>query len=331
MSSTSLLITDIKNKLIASWSITYIVLGTVGNLLNIVLFAKRNVWKLSPCIPFLLAASVANLIDIYSYVVLRALMGFRISPSTYSSVVCKLQLYVHYTAFGLSSWYMVACCFDRYFSSSPNAVMRSYSNMRVTGRIILIMTTIIPLLYSQTLYCFDANQVNKASSCFPQNDVCQVVDIIYYFLGHALGPPILMFISSVGTFIHIRQGRRITHEPTTRAVTTEALSSITTIRANARRDDRSILIMVTIQVTVYITCSIPLLAMKIYSIITTPIVKSPVQISIENLCQNISILFSLVDKAFSFYIYTLASKYYRTEMIKLFTRCWAQRGVALRN
>lgn len=320
MSSTSLLITDIRNKLISSWSITYIGLGTVGNLLNIVLFAKRNVWKLSPCIPFLLAASVANLIDIYTYVVLRALMGFRISPSTYSSVVCKLQLYVHNTAFGLSSWYMVACCVDRYFSSSHNAVMRSYSNMRITGRIIFVMTAMIPLLYSQTLYCFEANQFGKSAPCSPQSDVCHIVDVIFYLVGHAIGPPVLMFISSVATFIQIHRGRRITHEP-----------SVTTGRGSTKRDDQSVLVMVTIQVLIYITCSIPLLAMKIYSLSTTSIVKSPVQISIENLCLNIAILFSLVDKVFSFYIYTLASKYYRTELIKLVTQCWAQCGVARRN
>ncbi len=55
--------------------------------------------------------------------------------------------------------------------------------------------------------------------------------------------------------------------------------------------------------------------------------KSAVQISIENLVNHISILLSLVDKIFSFYIYTLASKYYRTELIKQMTRCWPQQRV----
>lgn len=263
---------------------------------------------------------------------LRVLSGFQLSPSGRSSTVCKLQLYVHNIAFSLSSWCMVACCADRYFSSSRNAAIRRYSNMRVTRRTIFIITLTIFLIYSQTLYCFDANQVNKPAPCFPQNDICNAVDIILYFLTQAIGPPIFMLIFGIGTFIHIRQGRQVAQEATNGDVRTEPISFVaTTTRTNAKRDNRSVLIMVATQVIVYIIFSIPHLIVKIYLIIPTSTVKSPVQIAIENLCLNLSILSSVVDKIFAFYIYTLASKYYRTELMKLVTRCWTQQRIAPRN
>lgn len=328
MSSTALLITDIRIKLVSSIGFVFLLLGSVGNVLNIFLFTKRGFWELSPGIPYLLAACIANIIDIYTYVLLRVLGGFNISPSSYVSIVCKLQMVVHYTAFGLSSWFMVACCANRFFSSSRNVTIRSYSNMRMTGRVMLVTAIIIPLIYMQVLYCFEANQTTKPAPCFPQNDICNAFDIIFYFVFQAIGLPVLMFIFGIGIFIHLRQGRQVAQGLKNRKVGEGPITFTTTTTKSAKRNDRSVLAMIAIQATVYIICSAPLLAIKVYSIMPISTDKSAVQISVENLIHQISILFSLVDKIFSFYIYTLASKYYRTELVKLVTRCWSQNRVA---
>ena len=42
--------------------------------------------------------------------------------------------------------------------------------------------------------------------------------------------------------------------------------------------------------------------------------------SIESFLLNVSLWFSIVDKIFSFYIYTLSSKYFRHELVKLFKK-----------
>ena len=79
MAATLLLINDIKNKLVSSAGITFIILGTVGNVLNIILFKRRTLWTLSPGIPYLLAASFAIIVTIYPFVILRTLTGFTTS------------------------------------------------------------------------------------------------------------------------------------------------------------------------------------------------------------------------------------------------------------
>jgi len=330
MSSTALLIISIRNDLLSSVGITFIILGTVGNLLNIILFKKRALWTLSPCIPFLLAASIANMIGIYSVVMLRMLIGFKITPTFYSSVACKLQLYLYYTTFCISSWLMVACCVDRFFSSSRSAMIRNYSNMRMTSRIIGAIVIIILLVDSQALYCYEANQFSKLAPCFPKNDVCNALDIILYFIFQATGPPVFMLIFGIGTFIHIRQGRKIRQQSTnTGEIGTRKISSIT--KRNTRRNGQEILYMLTIQITLYLIFTMPFFAIKIYSIIPFSTNRSDVQSSVLSLLLNIATLFSFTDKIFSFYIYTLSSKYYRQELIKLFTRCWPQRRIAPQN
>jgi hypothetical protein len=66
----------------------------------------------------------------------------------------------------------------------------------------LAITIIILLVDSQLLYCFEANQFNQPSSCY-------AIGIIYYFIFQAIGPPVLMLLFAIGTFIHIRQGQQV--------------------------------------------------------------------------------------------------------------------------
>jgi hypothetical protein len=325
MSYTSMLITAIRNKSLSSLYIMFMVAGTVGNVLNIILFKQRHLRTLSPGITFLLAASVANLVDIYTFILSQIFSKFNIAPALYSSSYCKLQIYLYYTSFCLSSWYMVGCCADRFFASSQSAVVRRYSSIRTTHRIVLAITITLLLVYSPILYCYDANQIQKPSPCYPQNRVCEMIDLTFYFIFQSIGPPVCILILGIGTFMHIRQGRHV-RQNITNTVTVSVIPVTSTNTRNIKKDKRSILYMLIAQVILYIVCSLPLLAFKIYSNIPLSIIKSDVRLSVENIIQNVGIWFSFVDKIFSFYIYTLSSHYFRGELIKLVPqRCRPQR------
>jgi hypothetical protein len=245
----------------------------MGNVLNIILFKQRHLRTLSPSITFLLAASVVNLVDIYSFILLRTLIGFKITPAFYSSVLCKLQIYLYYTSFCLSSWYMVECCADRFFTSSRSAVVRRYSSIRTTHRIVLAITITLLLVYSSILYCYNANQFQAPAPCYPQNGVCEIIDLTFYFIFQSIGPPACILILGMGTFIHIRQGRRV-RQNTTSMVTASVIPVTSTNTRNIKKDKRSILSMLIAQVILYIICSLPFLAFKIYSNIPLSIIKS---------------------------------------------------------
>lgn len=139
--------------------------------------------------------------------------------------------------------------------------------------------------------------------------------MIYYFLVQTVGPPVLMVIFGIDTFIHIRQRRQIFSTSSTSTINTENTE---------RNGDKYILHMLTRQVAIYLTCSIPLLSTKIYQNIPLSIVKDDVRYAAESLLLNVAILLSLFEKIFSFCIYTLSSKYYRRELVKLFLRCRPQ-------
>ncbi|UJR11460.1 hypothetical protein I4U23_015639 [Adineta vaga] len=321
MSYTITLIDEIKNKLLESIGITFIVLGTIGNVLNIILFSKRTLWTLSPCIPLLFVISVSNLILIYSFVMLRTLIGFRITPAYYSSIVCKFQLYIYYISYCLSSWFMVMCCIDRFLSSSHDVNIRNYSNMRTTTRICLTIIIIILLIFSPSFYCFEANQFHKPTPCFTQNDICAMFDLIVYFIFQGIGPPILMFFFGFGTIKHIYHDRQDPQILPARARFPSALGR------KKKKISRELLRMITMQVTLYITFTMPFSLIKIYGSIPLPIIKSPLRLSIENFIANICLLATFVDKVFSFYIYTLSGKYYRKELRHLVTKIWHRHRV----
>ncbi|CAF1113520.1 unnamed protein product [Adineta steineri] len=327
MSSPLLPIDDINDYLLSTVGITFIILGTIGNLSNIILFTQRSLRTLSTCITYLLAASIANIIDIYSYILLRALYGFNITPAYSSSIVCKLQLYLFYASFCTSSWFMVGCCADRYFSSSHNAILRRYSCMRTTLRMILFIIIFISLVYAQVFYCYDANQFNRPSLCFIRNNVCLILDTAYYFIFQCFGPPICMFIFGIGTFIHIRRGEQIRIEARNRA-NVNIIERLPIHIVKLRKNNRKILPMLIAQIILYIFCSLPLMFYKIYSTLQISIIRNNIPLPVENLYLSIAILLSFIDKIFSFYIYTLSSVYFRTELIRFLTqRCLRRRIV----
>lgn len=317
MSTEAFIIDTIKNKLLSLFGILFIVVGTIGGILNIILFLQRSLWTLSPCIPFLLATSVSNIITLCSFLVMRTMFGFGITFINNSSIGCKLQFFLFYTSFTLSSWFMVCCCADRFFSSSRNVVWRRLSSMRSTRRQIITIVIVTLLICSQVFYCFEANQINTPGPCFTQNKVCSYIDTTFTFIFQSIGPPVFMLAFGIGTLIHIRSERHI-----------QTVATVSTSRTTHRiglvrqKRDRAILLMLIIQILLYTICSLPAAALKIYSIIPITIVKTDVRRSAENLLLNMATILILVDKTFSFYIYTLSSSYFRKEFIALIKRCY---------
>jgi hypothetical protein len=141
-------------------------------------------------------------------------------------------------------------------------------------------------VYCEVLYCYDSYQVGKLSPCYVRNDVCNVIDVIYYFIIQTVGPPIFMITFGIGTFFHIRQRRQVLSTLPARIelVQRTPISTINTENAE-RNGEKHVLSMLTIQVAIYLICSIPLLSTKIYQNIPLSIVKSDVRDATEALFQ----------------------------------------------
>ncbi|UJR24322.1 hypothetical protein I4U23_027289 [Adineta vaga] len=195
----------------------------------------------------------------------------------------------------------------------------------MTRRITITVIIIITCIFSPILYCYEINQFTKPVPCSAQNSVCSAIDIASYFIFQSVGPPVCMLIFGFGTLLHIRQGRRLKPEAIT-SIAANVLSTVANNRINNQKTNQANIRLLFTQVVVYLLCSIPLFAIKIYMLIPLSIVRSDVRISVEALLLNITLWFSLVDKIFSFYIYTLSSKYFRQGLIKLVRKHIQQRS-----
>ncbi|CAF1415053.1 unnamed protein product [Adineta ricciae] len=276
------------------------------------------------------------MLNISTYVVLRMLIGFNITPAYYSSVLCKLQIFIYNISIALSNWLMTCCCIDRFCSSSRNADVRRYSNMKNAYRVIIIVISIIIFLYSQIFYCYDANQPGGAL-CNPINNTCNIINSVFAFILQAIGPPISMFVFGIGTYNHIRIAKQQLVVPIEKAtVRTNANSGGYTrnnnqINPNGRNNqNNNVLLMLCVQVIILIFFSLPLFMFRIYSSVSAFFVKSSKQIAIESLLLNLAVWLNLFDKIFSFYIYTLVSVFFRRELAKIFTKNRVNRRIAPR-
>ncbi|CAF3557167.1 unnamed protein product [Rotaria sp. Silwood1] len=119
----------------------FLVLGTIGVILNIIIFTRRSL-VINSCIHYLLANTVANFIVLYWVVITRIMSdGYKIDPSITSDVFCKMKYFLTYVSRTLSTWFLLLACIDRW-ASSPALMMLAFGlatlrNLRQTHRQVL--------------------------------------------------------------------------------------------------------------------------------------------------------------------------------------------------
>ena len=299
----------IKDYVIASTSIIFIIMGTTSFLFNILLFTRPRIWRQSPCIPYLLAATIANIPGIYSTILNRALAGFQLTPADNSRFLCKFNAYVSNTSYALSTWFMVACCWDRYLSSSSGATTRCLSNVRTTRKVMCVITFVTLTVYIGKFYCYETG-LTLISSCSNKDSLCNTVDVCITFSIQLIAPLVLLVYFGVGTFFNVRRFSRRQHTNSNTVVPRIPRRVITA-------KDRSVLRVVLLQVSILAICLSPLIIFRIYQLVPLPFVKSSMRLSVESFLFSMLLLLSNLDKVFSFYIHTLASSHFRKEFKRL--------------
>lgn len=280
-------------------SIAFIVIGTIGNVLNVFIF-KRPALRKSPCTLYLLAASVDNLLVIYTALITRLLAnGFGIDVATFSSMTCRLRYYLSYIFLALSPYLFILACFDRYCLSSPLASDRLRSNHRFAKRSILSATLLACLLYSHMVIFYDLEDTPLGLACNCQSGIYEYFYRYFYLFVYCLGPPLIM------TYFCILTSTNIHHH------SQRIKPSLSKSRENQyRRLDRQLIRMLICQVLTHLICSLP------YAILNMLPLFLETNLLILFL-QQIFILPLYVTYITSFYIFTLSSRLYRQELCKL--------------
>jgi hypothetical protein len=287
---------------------TFLVLGVLGNIINIHMFTLKNFFRNSCCM-YLLAASIINVFSI-SWGILPSLYVLdNTDPSTYSVTYCKLRPYTIHTLLMIGRSLIVFACADRYAMCARSVRLRSFCEPKSAIRIIIAHIFVWPLLTIHIAIL----QNYIGNKCFTSGPYILIYGV-YVTIVAGTVPPVLMIIFSVLTIRYRRELR----------------TRLNTARINNRRDD-ALTIMLLSQVVVYVITTSLYPAITLYRAITNGQTKSIESQQIETFVNFLggSILVYL-NPTSAFYVYFIASKNFRkeckTNFIRLYKRITRRRG-----
>lgn len=289
---------------------TILAVGTLGNLLAIIVFLKTNSRK-SSCSIYLTAISIFGLIAAWwaMFPIVNALDHF--DMVNYSVVLCRIRGYTIHASSMCFRYIFVLVCIDRYVSCHPRASVRVFCRPQIACRLIVIVT-LFWTVASCHLLIWESIENSRCS-------VYGLYGQIYSFYTLAVVaiiPIVCMIVISIPLMKNLRQIRSRIHS-----------------QDDARRVNRrnvKLMKIVLAEVVVYILCTFTYPLMLIYLSITDKIQpkKSMERKQIESFI-NFTIMSVLLHLNYNipFYVHFLTSKTYRKEvkqtMMKLIFKCYS--------
>ncbi|CAF0839469.1 unnamed protein product [Adineta steineri] len=290
------------------------ILGTVGCIINIVVFRRKNLRK-NPCSIYFIAYNIANLMYIYSSLLSSTLsIGYNIDYSIYSIVVCRLRFYAILIFSALSPFYLVLASVDRVFITSPNALTRQRSTCRLAYICIGIGTLFWTLSYSHALIFTDIVQLGpNFIMCTPPPGAYYIFTT-YFEIIKEITVISLMLIFGI---IYIKNIQNLGRIQAT--VDISAVRTMPKHNSNSfSRKDRQWILMLFMEITIYGLCSSPFAMYLIYAQITQNQIKTYERLELENMISFIFIFTAAIPFCTACYTNLIVSKTFRTEVKKIF-------------
>jgi hypothetical protein len=278
---------------------SFIILGTIGNILNLCIFTRRTLLR-SSCTLYLIAASVDNILVIYTSLLTRLLAGgFADDVTIISNFMCKLRYYVGYIFFAVSPYFLILACFDRYCSSSASAGRRAWCDKKLAKRLIIGAIILASILYLHMAIFFEISESGSSRSCYARAGIYNTFYRIFYLIIYCLLPSVCMIVLCVLTVLNVRQQSR------------QVRPMLVAISENHRRLDSHLIRILFSQIVTQLLCTLPFAAISLLALVINT---NTVLFSFFN---QICILPLFVSYTTSFYISTLSSRVYRHELYKL--------------
>ena len=276
----------------------FLVLGLLGNMINIYMFTRKD-FRRNSCSLYLLATSCANIISVVWGISPALHTLDNPDPSTYSYLYCKLRLYTIHTSLMIGRSFIILACFDRYALCSQSIRFRAICQAKMAIRIILATILLWPILtlHIILLQNFSNNQCSRSGSY-------ALIYGIYSTLAAGIVPPVLMTTFSVLTIRHRRELRT---------------------RLNGldvhRRRDHSLVVMLSSEVIVYVVTTSLYPAIALYQALTNNQVKSAQSLQIEAFVSFLGDSFLIyLNSASVFYVYLIGSSSFRKECQLVLTK-----------
>ncbi|CAF0853603.1 unnamed protein product [Adineta steineri] len=286
-------------------------IGTIGCILNLMVFTKNSLRK-NPCTICLIAVNIVDIIYFYLGFLLTILaVGYNTDLSISSIGFCRFRFYISFVLTCSQPTCLILASIDRTLITSKNVETRQRSTRR------LIITSLISLILFYAIVEIHGLLFMEILQYGPNYFVCFYQPGTYTtFMGyHALIvngfiPPLLMAIFGLWTVKNVRNVQR--RLPITHATNREHVNIGRSYVIQSK--DRQLIRMLLVDIIAFIIFKFPVTIILIYQQITQYNQKSSEQQIIEQSFLQLSYFWYFIDSSISCYTNILVSKTFRTEL-----------------
>ena len=280
----------IGEQIFAYLGLIILILGTVGNSLNLIVFARLDSLKTLASSLFLLVSSIASQTVLTIGLSTRVIRGFSGTDPVHTSVMfCKIRWTIRTIANATSLTCVCLAALDRYLFSCHNVRRHGWITMKRARLAILISILFWTGVFSSYGVYYAAP---KPNSCLIADPVFAYVASYFNLLHYSLLP-----LTILTTFCFLTW-RNLGQQPTT------------FLRGGTRLYDQVTRMLVAQTGGILIT-STPNMIWQIYSVSTKTVQKNPMRQSRENLFNTLCVLVGFSTHAVTFYTYYIGSPTFR--------------------
>ena len=284
------------NSIYAYLGLIMVVIGTIGNVCNIVVFTRLGPLSNLASSSLLVAAFIGSQFVLSTGVLSRVIFGFSgVDPLVSSIIWCKIR-YVLGPLGGITALTCISLAsVERYLITSRQINRHRWITVQRARYMILITIFIwlIPLIPNAIYY--------TSPSCAITNSVFIVFSPIFSLIAYSTIPLVVLAVFCILTWFNLQS-----------------------ISARAIRIDRTqyqVNKMMIAQICVVLFTSIPNVILQTYSLATRNTVKTTLRQAQEGLLIAILTMLGFVTHAGTFYVYLVASRSYRQNVKSVIFRC----------
>ncbi|CAF3788601.1 unnamed protein product [Adineta steineri] len=288
-------------------------IGTIGCILNLIIFSQKHLRK-NPCSIYFIAYNLANFVFIYSSLLPTILsVGYNIDFSTRNIVLCRVRLYITILSNFLSPLYLVLASADRVLITSSNALTRRRSTLRFAYICIACGTLFWTLLHAPVLVLTNIIQIGPNTLiCYFQLSA-YISFLSFCSLFKATIGLLLMTIFGLWSIKNIRSLQKVRPAASLSATVTKI---DTALHSNSSKD-RQLCFILLIDIIIYALFSFTYAINLIYQQITQNYVKNTERTQIESFITNICQFSGTIPFCISCYANLIISKTFRNEIKKI--------------
>ncbi|CAF0947714.1 unnamed protein product [Adineta steineri] len=284
------------------------VLGNIGNIFIIILFARQ---RQNACSIYLISSTIINSIYLTFNSFVQLFPFYYADETIRAFILCKLRSYIPGILGLITKTFIVLACIDRFMITNHRANFRAFSTPKRAKCLVCLS-----ILFWPIFGCHVAIMTTIINRQCGQFGIYSIIYTIYIAIFVGLIPPITSGTLGYLTYRNMKQRHN-------------RIQPVAHVDIPIRRRDKELLIIVMSEVFVYIITALPYPFILLEMMISRNVIlnKSIEYSQIESFILGIALLLIYMNFAAPFYIYIISSKAFRREFKHLIINIYRkQRG-----